>query len=440
MSVQVDRGRWVVRWRDASGRQRGQRFAVEEEARAFDREIHGVAVEERPTDVPSWGAGVYPYRTSHGVRWYFKARGGDGSQITRRGFPGRKAALEAKRHLAEQIARGEARHTQETFAEYWERWLERRRRHVAAATYAAYEVDGRKRLLPRLGPMPMKAIQTAHVRGLAEELAEHVEAGKIAGKTVNNALTALTVCLNAAVKDGVIATNPATGVQRFPRAHLERDYLRLKEIPAYLDACSDQYRPLAALLIGTGARISEALALRAIDLQLEPTGGWVTIHRAITQDGAIGSTKSKRPRSIEIGPQLARRLENHLAQRQQAHPAADPTSPLFIAPDQTRRRHATPPRREPELSPPDRRTVSGKWHPDALWAAGLRHMPLHSLRHTAAAAWLAAGNPLLYVQKQLGHQDLATTSHYYGHLERHHNPATGAHATEEAIARAGADK
>jgi Phage integrase, N-terminal SAM-like domain len=102
----------------------------------------------------------------------------------------------------EQIARGEARHTRETFAEYWERWLERRRHHVATATYAAYEVDGRKRLLPVLGPMPMKAIQTAHVRGLAEELAEHVEAGKIAGKTVNNALTALTVCLNAPSRTG----------------------------------------------------------------------------------------------------------------------------------------------------------------------------------------------------------------------------------------------
>lgn len=439
MSVQVDRARWVVRWRDESGRQRGRRFAVEEEAWAFDREIHGVAAEERRTDASPRGAGVYPYRTGHGVRWYFKARGGDGSQITRRGFPGRKAALEAKRHLVEQIARGEARHTRETFAEYWERWLERRRRRVAVATYAAYEVDGRKRLLPALGPMPMKAIQTTHVRGLAEELAEHVEAGKIAGKTVNNALTALTVCLNAAVKDGVIATNPATGVQRFPRAHIERDYLRLPEIPAYLDACSDHYRPLAALLIGTGTRISEALALRASDLQLEPTGGWVTVHRAITQDGAIGSTKSKQPRTVEIGPQLVRRLEDHLAQRQQAHPVADLSSPLFIAPGQTRRRHAAPPPHEPE-PPPNRRTVSGKWHRDALRDAGLRHMPLHSLRHTAAAAWLAAGNPLLYVQKQLGHQDIATTSYYYGHLERHHNPTRGAHATEQAIERASANR
>jgi integrase len=63
-------------------------------------------------------------------------------------------------------------------------------------------------------------------------------------------------------------------------------------------------------------------------------------------------------------------------------------------------------------------------------------MPPHSLRHTPAAMWLAAANSLLYVQSQLGHRDLATTSSYYGHLERHHNPTRGSHATEQAIARA----
>ena len=91
--------------------------------------------------------------------------------------------------------------------------------------------------------------------------------------------------------------------------------------------------------------------------------------------------------------------------------------------------------RVPPTRPPDRRTVGG-WHAQTLQSAALRHMPLHSLRHTAAAAWLAADNSLLYVQQQLGHRDLSTTSHYYGHLERHHNPTRGAHATEQAITRA----
>jgi integrase len=36
---------------------------------------------------------------------------------------------------------------------------------------------------------------------------------------------------------------------------------------------------------------------------------------------------------------------------------------------------------------------------------------------SAAALWLAAGLPLVYVQRQLGHADIATTVKHYGHLE-----------------------
>jgi integrase len=435
VSIQSDRGGWIVRWRDASGRQRGRRFASETEARSFDSQVHSVAVEERHADEAPEGRGVYRYLTRHGARWYFKTRGRDGSQITRRGFVSEKAAIDAKRHIVEQVARGEASHTQETFAAYWERWLRRRRRHLAPASVAAYAVDARTRLLPALGQARLAAIETGHVRGLFEELAERVQAGELAGKTVNNTLTTLTVCLNEAVKDGLIATNPAIGVPRFPRTHTERDYLRLHEIPVYLDSCSAEYKPLAALLIGTGARISEALAILPSDLDLDTAGGWITIARALKQDGTIGSTKSRRPRVIEIGPALAHRLQTHLAERQHTHPDSDDAGPLFIAPRPTRRASVARATSGQTLQPPDRWTV-GQWHAHALQDAALRHMPLHSLRHTAAAAWLAADNPLLYVQRQLGHRDLSTTSHYYGHLERHHNPTRGAHATEEAIERA----
>jgi hypothetical protein len=44
-------------------------------------------------------------------------------------------------------------------------------------------------------------------------------------------------------------------------------------------------------------------------------------------------------------------------------------------------------------------------------------MPLHALRHTAAAAWLATGQPLIFVQRQLGHRSITTTEEHYGHLE-----------------------
>lgn len=46
-----------------------------------------------------------------------------------------------------------------------------------------------------------------------------------------------------------------------PAEHREMDDLRLDEIPAYLAACNDRYRPLAELVLATDIRIGEVLAL-----------------------------------------------------------------------------------------------------------------------------------------------------------------------------------
>jgi integrase len=114
-------------------------------------------------------------------------------------------------------------------------------------------------------------------------------------------------------------------------------------------------------------------------------------------------------------------------------------APIFVMPLRTRKTDRGRWSNTGEAEPFDRSTVSREWHKIALQDATLRDMPLHSLRHTAAAAWLAGGNSLMYVQRQLGHSDISTTERYYGHLERH-VLATGAAATEEAIARAAREK
>jgi integrase len=244
----------------------------------------------------------------------------------------------------------------------------------------------------------------------------------------------LVVCLNDAVEDGLIVANPALRVQRLPPAHIEREYLRLNEIPHYLDACTEIYRPLAELLIGSGLRISEALALRVGDLELEDTRGAIVVYRSSKGD-AVGSTKSDRFRSVEIGPGLSAVLRDQLARRAELASGDLNSAVLFAMPVRTVKRSNGRWESAGTGRPFDRTTVSRDWHKHTLQDAALRDMPLHALRHTAAAAWLAAGNSLMYVQRQLGHADISTTERYYGHLERH-VLAARAVATEEAIARA----
>jgi integrase len=345
-----------------------------------------------------------------------------------------RAARDARRRLVEQVERGEVRHTKETFGAYWERWLVRRRPYLEPGTWSGYEIAGRKRLVPAFGAHSLGELSFDHVREFVADLAEEVEAGELAAKTVNNALGTLVVCMNSAVDDGLLAVNPALRVQRLPPAHIERDYLRLDEIPHYLDGCSDVYRPLAELLIGSGLRISEALALRVGDVELDETGGTVVVDRS-RKNGGVRSTKSDRFRAVEIGPVLCSVLRDQVARRAELAAGDGAAAVLFAMPVRTVKRSSGRWESAGVGRPLDRNTVSRTWHKDALEDAALRDMPLHALRHTAAAAWLAAGNSLMYVQRQLGHADISTTERYYRHLERH-VLAAGAVATEEAIARA----
>jgi integrase len=192
------------------------------------------------------------------------------------------------------------------------------------------------------------------------------------------------------------------------------------------------------VLIGAGLRISEALALKIADLELDTSGGVIVVYRSAKRD-AVGSTKSDRFRPVEIGPGLSTLLRAHLSARRVAQAADHAGAPVFAMPSRTRKRENGRWQERGDGGPMDRSTVSRDWHKTALRDAGLRDMPLHALRHTAAASWLAAGNSLMYVQRQLGHADIATTERYYGHLERH-VLAAGAIATEEAIRRATSER
>lgn len=441
MSVRFDRGGWEVRWLDGSGRKRAKRFKDEQAARAFDEALGEVSPADRRSDTATHGSqgSVYPYRTSQGTRWRYVARRSDGKQTSKRGFTSPRAAREACRRLVEQIDRGEVRHTKQTFGSWWDGWLRHRKPYLEPNSWRAYEVDGRKRLVPAFGEVRLDKLDVEQVRTWMDEQAEAVEAGEIAAKTINNTLGTLVVSLNAAVKDRVLAANPALGVERLPPAHIEHDYLRLHEIPLYLDACIDVYRPLAEVLVRAGLRISEAIALQVADLELEETGGFIVVYRshkkARTRKTASGSTKGDKFRSVEIGPGLSRTLVEHLARRGEMTRDDGKDAPVFVMPVRKRKADRGRWASAGEPEPFDRNTVSRDWHKATLQDAGLRDMPLHSLRHTAAAAWLAGGNSLMYVQRQLGHADIATTERYYGHLERH-VLAAGAIATEKAIARA----
>jgi integrase len=373
------------------------------------------------------GDSIYAYETKEGTRYRFVYRDPSGKQSQKRGFTSRTAAKRERERIISQVRRGELRVSRQTFGEYWDHYLVRRKPYLEAGTWNDYASQGRKRLLPRFGDVKLTALRAPDIEDWLVELAGE---GQWSTKTLNNALKTLVVCLNHAMREGLIPSNPAAVVPALPDDYIERDYLRLNEINLYLDTCSAECRPLAETLIGSGMRISEALGLTIEDVLLDK--GAIIVYRSAKGRGRIGHTKSKRFRRVEIGPKLVSVLRQVIENRGDV----SPKSPLFVTPPRNGRSGHGGWSGGRVGEPLERSIVSSSWHKAALQDAGLRDMPLHSLRHTAAAAWLATGHPLFYVQRQLGHSQITTTERIYAHLEETFMRSAAAE-TEEAIARAG---
>ena len=268
-------------------------------------------------------------------------------------------------------------------------------------------VDARGEEVPRERPGRRYRVY----RYSEESAASAAVSRRISNKTINNSLVVLRLALGHAEEDGLIARNPAAtrpGARdriRLPEEHREMDFLRLHEIPRYLDACEPWYRPLAEVLIACGLRISEALSINWPHIDTDGRRFLVLASQKRRGDGgeARGSTKGDRFRGVEFGPRILRILLEVRA-RQEEHGWGDPTiGPVFLG---------------EAGSALDRHQVSQGAHKRALRGARLRtSLRLHDLRHTAAASWLACGLPLIYVQRQLGHASIRTTEGAYGHLE-----------------------
>ncbi|MCW3047584.1 MAG: phage integrase [Solirubrobacterales bacterium] len=343
------------------------------------------------------------------VTFSIKYRTLDGTQVKKAIGPGRR---EAERALAEAIAavdRGEIRTaSRETFGEAADRWLTRKR----PLPFRDYEAHLRLRLLPAFGPRKLRQITRAHVEAY---LAGLDRSRALSRKTINDSLIPLRQILTRAVRDGVIATNPAANRDRDDPLSLPYErptmlYLNRDDARAYLDAAPGRYCPLAETLIGAGLRIGEAIALEWRDVSWD--AGLLTISRTV-KVGGTGTPKGDKARNVIIAGYLLDILRDHRAD--QAREGR--VGPLVFT--------------SPTGRQLDRHNVRRRGHSVTLRGAALPNaVRLHDLRHTAATLWLASGQSIYFVQQQLGHKDIQTTIDLYGHPDQAAHRAAADKAAE----------
>jgi len=212
---------------------------------------------------------------------------------------------------------------------------------------------------------------------------------------------------DAAVRDGLLGQNPFTVVRR-PRVRVrEASFLTPAQVSELLSAAqSSRYRPLLELLVHTGLRRGEALALQWRDLALKKRTLRVrgTLSRV---EGLLVVTEPKSDRS------------------RRTVPLAEPAVEILT---QIRHRTAFERRRAGQLwvdtgfvfvtdvgEPCDPRNALRALKAAAV-TAGLPGVGLHTLRHSAASVMLSQGVPITVVSQVLGHSGIAVTVDVYGHV------------------------
>lgn len=309
--------------------------------------------------------------------------------------------------------RGEQRKVSvETFEVHAQRWLVAKQPRLEASTYADYEAHVRLRLVPAFGRLRLRDL-TRH-RIDAYIAAQHAS-GKVSVKTINNSLIPLRQILARCVREGYIANNPAASDDsdnplRLPYEQPQMRHFDRDQAATYLAAALPAYRPLAELLISTGLRIGEAVALEWTDVDTEALT--IRVSRSRKVGGKLGGTKTDQARIVHIGPRTAEILAQHRL-------ASSPLNVLVFATS-----------RGTMLAPSN---IRRRWHSPTLKAAKLPYIRLHDLRHTAATLAVAGGESILFVQAQLGHTSVRTTQRYaHPDHQAHHAAAARAEAWRNA--------
>ena len=276
---------------------------------------------------------------------------------------------------------------------------------VKRRTLVRYAEILRLHLLPRFGKVRVHEMDRGRIKLF---LSEKLNAG-LEKRTVRNIQSVLRAMLNAAIEDGVMATNPSAKLGRALKLTVSKSTtqeeikaMTVAQRQAFLATAlheAPRYYPLLFVLAGTGMRLGEGLALQPGDLDC--SSKTIRIARAFSEDGTLDSPKSGHGRTVEMSQSLADTLTAHeLLRKQEALTYGWPVPPSwFVSKTGT------------AVDPANVRRAMLR----VLKMAKLPlHFTPHCLRHTYASILLSEGVSPVYVQEQLGHATIELTVSTYG--------------------------
>lgn len=254
--------------------------------------------------------------------------------------------------------------------------------------------------LPYLGKKRLRDLKPRDIQVWIGELGEKnigtkEEERHLSPASVARCYRCLRACLKQAEAWGDIDRCPCRSID-LPRVnHQELSFLTPNEIARLLDKVEGPERILVATLAYSGLRLGEALGLAWRHVSFQDNA--ILVERSWSRYGGFQEPKTQTSRrAVPMMPSLAGLLERHY----QEDGCPPPDTLLFSF------NGALP------LDPGNTRRELYK----ALDRAGLKHVSLHSLRHSFASFMLASGASVKALQRSLGHASASMTLNTYSHL------------------------
>ncbi|MDY6808337.1 MAG: site-specific integrase [Actinomycetota bacterium] len=287
------------------------------------------------------------------------------------------------------------------------------------------------RFVDRFGKREIGSLVPSDIAGWVGELATQTKPRPLSLASRRKYVAVVRKMLDTAVGDGLIAKNPAVGVD-LGRERAQTTTTRSidrREIPtaAELDRVlakidNPTVRDMLRFMSLTGLRVGEACELRVLDvygngaMRLTDSGPEITISRAVTEatdehrSRVVGPPKSGRERTIPLGNSAFAMV--HARVRKSGAPIDKRNPDALVFPNRNGTQFYGSNVNDPILI-------------KACEAAKVRRFTTHAMRHFFATDALHRGVPLPTVSDWLGHADVSVTAKVYAHVLRssHHEAA-----------------
>lgn len=342
-------------------------------------------------------ATIEKYTTSKGSLWRVRYRTPDRRQTQRRGFTTKRDAELFAATVEVTKARGEyigATAGRVTIGELGPAWLDRQRGHMKASGFRSYESAWRNHVEPRWAAVRISDVRYSDVQAWTAELA-----GRRSASLTATIYSVLARILDDAVRDRVLASNPARGVKLPKRPPRQNVYLTAAQLDR-LAIESGRYESLVLMLGTGGMRWGEAAALRVSDIDFLRRRVRLQRNAVKVGDGfVLGTLKSNENRTVVL-------------------PAFVVDALALTAEGKSRDDLMWPSRAGGYLASP---SSTGSWMSGAVercMAADetFPRVTAHDLRHTAASLAVSGNANPKVIQRMLGHASAAMTLDVYADL------------------------